>query len=129
MNTEPTPTPAVAGPVELPVRPIAYLYHDTRVPEDAHPWLHSTMLVLAADRRPGLCGETALFSASQMACLIADALRWRKLRDTPASSVAPGPLRAWLFSRPGGAESLDKMADELPGPNVEPTGLGRQEQK
>jgi hypothetical protein len=31
-------------------------------PQDAHPWLHSTMLVLAADRRPGLRGETPLFT-------------------------------------------------------------------
>ena len=43
-----------------------------------------------------------------------DAERWRKLRDTPATSVAPGPLRGWLFSRPGGADSLDRMADALP---------------
>lgn len=40
--------------------PIAYLYHDTGAPKDAHPWLHSTMLVLAADRREGLRGETPL---------------------------------------------------------------------
>ena len=43
-----------------------------------------------------------------------DAERWRKLRDTPATSVTPGPLRGWLFSRPGGADSLDRMADALP---------------
>lgn len=42
--------------------PVAYLYHDAGVPEDAHPWLHSTMLVLAADRRPGLRGETPLYT-------------------------------------------------------------------
>lgn len=113
---------AVAGQVQRPVRPIAYLYHDARVPEDAHPWFHSTMLVLAADRRPGLMGETELFTAAQIASAMADAERWRKLRDTPASSVPPGPLRTWLFSRPGGAESLDKMADELPGPNKQFSG-------
>jgi hypothetical protein len=42
--------------------PVAYLYHDASTPSDAHPWLHSTMLVLAADRRPGLRGETPLFA-------------------------------------------------------------------
>ncbi len=47
--------------------PIAYLYHDARTPADAHPWLHSTMLVLAADRRPGLRGETPLYAAPQPA--------------------------------------------------------------
>ena len=49
-----------------------------------------------------------------IAALRKDAERWRKLRDTPATSVTPGPLRGWLFSRPGGANSLDRMADALP---------------
>ena len=43
-----------------------------------------------------------------------DAERWRKLRDTPATAAVPGPLRGWLFMRPGGADSLDRMADDLP---------------
>jgi hypothetical protein len=42
--------------------PVAYLYHDASTTQDAHPWLHSTMLVLAADRRPGLRGETPLYT-------------------------------------------------------------------
>lgn len=42
--------------------PVAYLYHDASTPHHAHPWLHSTMLVLAADRRPSLRGETPLFT-------------------------------------------------------------------
>ncbi len=50
--------------------------------------------------------------------LLADAERWRKLRDTPATAVPPGPMRQWLYARPGGAESMDRMADELPRPNV-----------
>ena len=45
--------------------PVAYLYHDARTPMDAHPWLHSTMLVLAADRRQGLQGETPLYTHPQ----------------------------------------------------------------
>lgn len=47
-----------------------------------------------------------------------DADRWRTLRDTPATAVAPGPLRGWLFARPGGGESMDRMVDELLTPNV-----------
>jgi hypothetical protein len=42
--------------------PVAYLYHDASTPRHAHPWLHSTMLVLAADRRPSLRGETPLYT-------------------------------------------------------------------
>ena len=45
-----------------------------------------------------------------------DTIRWRKLRDLPATAVPPGPMREWLFSRPGGAETLDKLADALPLP-------------
>ena len=45
--------------------------------------------------------------------MVKDAERWRKLRDTPATLVTPGPLRGWIFSRPG-ADSLDRMADALP---------------
>ena len=53
-------------------------------------------------------------AVQELAALRQDAERWRKLRDTPATSVTPGPLRGWLFSRPGGADSLDRMADALP---------------
>ncbi len=60
-----------------------------------------------------------LFDLASLAEVLADAERWRKLRDTPATSVAAGPMRGWLFMRPGGAESMDRMADALPGPNVE----------
>lgn len=45
-----------------------------------------------------------------------DTIRWRKLRDLPATAVPPGPMRGWLFSRPGGADTLDKLADALPLP-------------
>ena len=43
-----------------------------------------------------------------------DTIRWRKLRDLPATTLPPGPMRDWLLARPGGAVSLDKMADALP---------------
>jgi hypothetical protein len=52
-------------------QPIAYLYSDARTPKDAHPWLHSTMLVLAPDRRPGLQGETELFTRAQLDAAVA----------------------------------------------------------
>jgi hypothetical protein len=58
--------------------------------------------------------EHCPFCTDDAAPLRKDAERWRKLRDTPATSVAPGPMRGWLFSRPGGADSLDRMADALP---------------
>jgi hypothetical protein len=42
--------------------PVAWMYHDASTPRDAHPWLHSTMLVLAADRRPECRNETPLYT-------------------------------------------------------------------
>lgn len=63
--------PAVGAQVQRGVRPVAYLYQDASVPEDAHPWLHSTLLVLAADRRPGLRGETALVTMAQAEAMVA----------------------------------------------------------
>lgn len=42
--------------------PIGYLYHDASAPENAHPWLHSTMIVMAAERRKELSGETPLYT-------------------------------------------------------------------
>ncbi len=56
----------------LPERAVvAYLYHDAATPEDAHPWLHSTMLVLAADRRPKLRNETPLVTLAQAEAMVA----------------------------------------------------------
>jgi hypothetical protein len=43
-------------------RPIAYLYHDAPSAEAADPMLHSTLVVLAADRRPNCRNETALYA-------------------------------------------------------------------
>jgi hypothetical protein len=50
---------------------VAYLYHDAETPEDAHPWLHSTTLVLAADRRPTLRNETPLVTLAQAEAMVA----------------------------------------------------------
>jgi hypothetical protein len=55
---------ALKAHLEAQPEPVAYLYHDANTPKDAHPWLHSTMLVLAADRRPNLRGETPLYTAA-----------------------------------------------------------------
>jgi hypothetical protein len=60
--------------------PVAYLYHDASTPHHAHPWLHSTMLVLAADRRPSLRGETPLFTHPPRR-------EWRGLTDTERAAV------------------------------------------
>jgi len=69
--TDQTTTPSgVVSSTEL-CEPIAYLYHDANTPKDAHPWLHSTMLVLANDRRPGLRGETELFTRVQLDAAVA----------------------------------------------------------
>lgn len=64
--------------------PVAYLYHDARTPKEAHPWLHSTMLVLAADRRPGLRGETPLYTSPQASkpWMGLDAADWNKIGYT-----------------------------------------------
>ena len=43
--------------------PVAYLYHDAQTAQDAHPLMHSTMLVLATDRRPEYRNETPLYAA------------------------------------------------------------------
>lgn len=59
--------------VKLP-EPIGYLYHDSISAESAHPWLHSTMLVLAADRRPTCRNETPLYDEPTVRRLIAEAV-------------------------------------------------------
>jgi hypothetical protein len=61
-----------------------------------------------------MSNDRELLEATELESLRRDAARWRKLRDTPATSVAPGPMRGWLFIRPAGAESMDRMADDLP---------------
>jgi hypothetical protein len=74
MTTEATPR-EVGSHAGLGLAPeravVAYLYHDAATPEDAHPWLHSTMLVLAADRRPKLRNETPLVTLAQAEAMVA----------------------------------------------------------
>lgn len=67
---EQTPDPCGSDSSTELSKPIACLYHDARVPEDAHPWLHSTMLVLAADRREWLRGETPLVTLAQAEAMV-----------------------------------------------------------
>jgi len=82
MTTEATHTPpqpaAVGAQVDRPVRPgdeavqpIAYLYHDAASAETANPLIHSTLVVMAADRRPKLRNETALVTLAQAQAMVA----------------------------------------------------------
>ena len=50
------------GPLPEAAQPIAYLYHDAARAEDANPLWHSTLVVMAADRRPHCRNETALYA-------------------------------------------------------------------
>jgi hypothetical protein len=42
--------------------PVAYLYHDAQSAHDANPLVHSTLLVMATERRPEFRNETPLFT-------------------------------------------------------------------
>jgi hypothetical protein len=42
--------------------PVAYLYHDAQSAHDANPMLHSTLLVMATERRPEYRNETPLYT-------------------------------------------------------------------
>jgi hypothetical protein len=42
--------------------PVAYLYHDAQSAHDANPMLHSTLLVMATERRPECRNETPLYT-------------------------------------------------------------------
>ena len=44
--------------------PVAYMYHDASSAAAAHPLLHSTLLVFAADRKPHYKNETPLYTAA-----------------------------------------------------------------
>jgi len=102
---------------------VAYLYHDAQTAEDAHPWLHSTMLVLAADRRPTLRNETPLVTLAQAVAMVAaERERWRAALRTEREGYdimglaeeqrqKPGP-----FGGPGtpNAVSGPNVADKRP---------------
>ena len=53
------------------IQVVAYLYHDAASAESAHSMLNSTMLVLAADRRPELRNETPLVTLAQAEAMVA----------------------------------------------------------
>jgi len=86
--------PAPLGPVERGVRPsaealqpIAYLYHDAATAEvlNANPMVHSTLLVLASDRRPWARNETEMYALTPEEVAAVNKLRARKewmARDT-----------------------------------------------
>jgi len=54
---------ALRAALEQPEQePVAYLYHDAQSAHDANPMLHSTLLVMATERRPECRNETPLFT-------------------------------------------------------------------
>lgn len=77
MNTTKNNQPLVLGSTEglgpLPEAPhtIAYLYHDAASAETANPLLHSTLVVMAAERRPALRNETPLVTLAQAEAMVA----------------------------------------------------------
>ncbi len=82
-------TDKVAGPdgSELseglgPLVEVAWLYHDAARAEDANPLLHSTLVVMAADRRPHCRNETALYALSPEEVAAVNKHRARKVWQT-----------------------------------------------
>ena len=118
---EPPSVPAVGSQVDLVLGPlperavVAYLYHDAATPEDAHPWLHSTRLVLAADRRPTLRNETPLVALAQAQAMVAaERERWQ-----PAAEKARAALSELLMTRdPLVYSDALRALDEVLGPNA-----------
>jgi hypothetical protein len=54
---------AIKTALEQPEQePVAYLYHDAQSAHDANPMLHSTLLVMATERRPEYRNETPLYT-------------------------------------------------------------------
>lgn len=69
---------------------VAYLYHDAQTAEDAHPWLNSTMLVVAAHRRPTLRKETPLVTLAHAEAMVAaERERWVALCKDFAADTNP----------------------------------------
>ncbi len=78
------------GPLPDAVQPVAYLYHDAPTAEDAHPWLHSSLLVLAADRRRTFRNETPLVTLAQAEAMVAaERESWQRIA-TNAQAVTTG---------------------------------------
>lgn len=67
-----------------PLVEVAWLYHDAARAEDANPILHSTLVVMAADRRPHCRNETALYALTPEDVAAVNAARkdaaWKALR-------------------------------------------------
>ena len=74
MTTEATPR-EVGSHAGLGLAPeravVAYLYHDAASAETASPMLHSTLVLMAADRRPTLRNETPLVTLAQAQAMVA----------------------------------------------------------
>lgn len=65
------------GPLPEAVQPVAYLYHDAASAETANPMLDSTLVLMAADRRPTLRNETPLVTLAQAQAMVdTERQRW-----------------------------------------------------
>ena len=113
------------GPVAEALQPVAYLYHDAQTPEDAHPWLHSTMLVLAADRRPRLRNETPLVTLAQAEAMVAaERERWQRIATNAQAMTTGCADKIDHFEVPSHLMAALALAlDE--GPNVSNEGPAR----
>jgi hypothetical protein len=91
-------------------------------------WLHQKLAAEAANADQGRSGS--LPSGGAPAARSADsrdALRYRWLRDAPATQHEAACLRSWLWSRPGGAEWMDAAIDAAMGaaPSGPPQDFGQ----
>ncbi len=138
--TDKTPDPC-GSDSSAELGPIGYLYHDAATPENAHPWLHSTMLVLAADRRPECRGETELFTRAQLEAAVAaererlkaDAADWGNALNEASWALVDayrrhtGEVESALFFNHGKSILRDALTAYFRalGPNAELTGQPR----
>jgi hypothetical protein len=68
--------------------PVAYFYHDAPCAKLANPLAHSTLLVLACDRKPSYRNETPLYTAPPKR-------EWLSLTDDEIYEVANGKGIRW----------------------------------
>ena len=78
--------------------PIAYLYHDAASAAQADPLLHSTLLVMARDRRPNCRNEMPLYAATTQAA---------PAEPTVAEAVAAERERCARLCEPTGPRPCD----------------------
>lgn len=75
MSTTETPSTAFTA-----LQPIAYMYHDADDARQANSMWHSTLLVLASERRPTARNETPLVTLAEAQQMVAaERERWRRI--------------------------------------------------